>query len=198
MSEPESFKRWYERQPKLSQAVKLLIILPDEVRTIIGEALMLLANREFEMSKYSEGSRSLGGDKVLGLYKSKNRRREYDQNETLHQAMNYLYILSDENQDFMAVHILKMLDYMQQYFATCREFNTEPSLEDVAALMQQYVIQGSVEVERFLKRLRDELYKMLLNNQDPSAAPPSTVVTPSDTTTKDNSEGMRVTKLDVN
>src|SRR5687768_3105757 len=141
MSEAKSFKRWYERQPRLAQAVHLLTILPDEIRSILGEAMLVLANKEFEATKYETG-RSLGGDKVLGLYKSKNKRREYDQNETLHKAMNYLYILSEENQDFMADHVLNLLEYIQTYFASCQEFKANPSFDDVATIASTYVESG--------------------------------------------------------
>jgi hypothetical protein len=189
------FQRWYERQPKLAQAVKLMIVLPDEVRSIIGEATMQLADREFEATRYAESSRSLGGDKVLGLYKSKNKRREYDQNEVLHNAMNYLYILSEENQDFMANHILHMLDYIQQYFATCREFNQVPSLEEVAAMTQQYVSRGSIEVERFLQSLRSRFSSLPRNivQPAPEVSPPAGETV----TTKDDRTGMRIKKLEM-
>src|SRR5690242_14856760 len=98
MTQQSTFKRWYDRQPKLSQAFKLIILLPDEVRSIISESLMLIANREFNANERENSFRTLGHDKILGLHKSKNKRREYDQNELLHKAMNYLYILSDDNQ----------------------------------------------------------------------------------------------------
>jgi hypothetical protein len=201
MSEPKDFKRWYERQPNLSQAVSLLIILPDEVRTIIGEATMQLANQEFEESRKSGINRSLGGDKVLGLYKSKNKRREYDQNESLHKAMNYLYILSDENQDFMAIHILKMLNYIQQYFATCREFNENPSLEEVADMTQQYVISGKTAVERFLRNLRDMFRRNIDENKSSTPTRPIMSSTPvikdDNVTADDNNREMRVKKIDI-
>jgi hypothetical protein len=202
MSEAKSFKRWYERQPKLALAVKLLIKLPDEIRSILGDTMMLLANKEFEATKYIEG-RSLGGEKVLGLYKSKNKRREYDQNETLHKAMNYLYILSEENQDFMADHILKLLEYVQKYFASCQEFKAEPSLEDVATIANMYVESGAADVELFLKNLRDEFYVSLLrnNNQKITAAIPATGEPEAEikekVTTQDDTTGMRIKKLDI-
>src|SRR5436853_556626 len=128
MSQPQTYKRWYDRQPKLSQAFKLIIILPDEVRSIISESMILLANREFDSNDPTQSFKTLGSEKVMGLHKSKSKRREYDQNELLHKAMNYLYILSDANQDFMAEHILKMVDYIQKYLGACREFKAEPTL----------------------------------------------------------------------
>src|SRR5690606_18151945 len=108
---PVSYKRWYDRQPRLSQAVRLMMLFPDEVKSIISDGIMLLANREFQVSEQMNSFRTLGSEKILGLYKSKNKRREYDQNELLHKAMNYLYILSEKNQDFMAEHILQLVKF---------------------------------------------------------------------------------------
>jgi hypothetical protein len=112
----------------------------------------------------------MGTDKVLGLYKSKNRRREYDQNEVLHKAMNYMYILSEGNQDYMADHILKMVQFIQMYLSTCRTFKQDPTTEDITELTQKYVENGSAEAENFLNELRDQFYRKMLSEQD--ANPP--------------------------
>ncbi len=201
MTQP-TFKRWYDRQPKLSQAFKLIIILPDEIRSIISESLMLIANREFDAHERENSFRTLGSDKILGLHKSKNKRREYDQNELLHKAMNYLYVLSDDNQDFMADHILALVTYIQKYFATCQEFKAEPTLEAVAQVTHTYVEKGTTEVERFLSALREEFYLKLVSPSKGGKKPVQDILanlpTPKEnTTTQDNQMGMKVKKLDL-
>lgn len=201
MTQP-SFKRWYDRQPKLSQAFKLIILLPDEIRSIISESLMLIANREFDANERENSFRTLGSDKILGVHKSKNRRREYDQNELLHKAMNYLYVLSDDNQDFMADHILKMVAYIQKYFATCQEFKAEPTLEAVAQVTHTYVEKGTTEVERFLSTLREEFYLKLVSPSKGDKKPVVDILADlptqkENTTTQDNQMGMKVKKLEL-
>jgi len=202
MSHKQPFKRWYDRQPKLSQAFKLIILLPDEVRSIISESLMLIANREFESQEQERSFRTVGSEKVMGLHKSKNKRREYDQNELLHKAMNYLYVLSDDNQDFMADHVLKMVEFIQKYFATCREFKSEPTLEDVATVTNTYVEKGSAEVNRFLNKLREEFYLKLVSPDKGVKKPVVDLLAelpagPSNTTTQDDGKGMKVKKLEI-
>jgi len=202
MSQQPNFKRWYDRQPKLSRAFKLIIILPDEVRSIISESLMLLANREFDAAERENSFRTVGSEKVMALHKSKNRRREYDQNEQLHKAMNYLYVLSDDNQDFMAEHILKMVEFIQKYFATCHEFKAQPSLEDVATVTNTYVEKGTAEVENFLKQLREEFFTKLASPEKLAKKPIVDILadlpsaTPN-TTTQDDGKGMKVKKLEL-
>src|SRR5690606_12362088 len=129
-----AFKRWYDRQPRLASAVTLSVLLPEEVQRMIGEALVLIEDRERMLHTQDSTCKTLGSEKIMGIHKSKNKRREYDQNETLHKAMNCLYILSDDNQDLMADHILSMIDYIRQYFAACQEFKVSPSMEEVADL----------------------------------------------------------------
>lgn len=201
MSQDQTFKRWYDRQPKLSQAFKLIILLPDEVRSIISESLMLIANREFESGEADRSFRTVGSEKIMGLHKSKNKRREYDQNELLHKAMNYLYVLSDDNQDFMADHVLKMVEFIQKYFATCQEFKAEPTLEDVAAVTNTYVEKGSAEVNRFLSKLREEFYLKLTSPEKGVKKPVVDLLADlpaaASVTTQDDGRGMKVKKLEI-
>lgn len=159
-------KRWYDRQPRLAQAVRFLSLFPDEIKSIISDGVVLIANREFQVAEQMKSFRTLGTEKVMGLHKSKNKRREYDQNETLHKAMNYLYILSDQNQDFMANHILELVKYIQQYLGTCRAFQQDPTAEDVTAITRAYVEKGSAEVEAFLNQVRQLFYERMLSAKD--------------------------------
>jgi hypothetical protein len=77
-TEKKPFKRWYDRHARLAQGVKLLILLPDEIKTIISEAMITLANREFDATEQESAFRTLGSEKIMGLHKSKNLMREYD------------------------------------------------------------------------------------------------------------------------
>lgn len=210
------FKRWYDRHTRLAQGVKLLILLPDEVKTIISEAMIALANKEFNALEQENNFRTMGGEKIMGLHKSKNRRREYDVNETLHKAMNYLYLLSDEGQDFMSDHILNMVKYIQDYFAACKEFKVESDPEDVARLTDAYVSSGKEGVERFLKALREEFYLKVfspdkkvkqsidlletIQSETPLPQDSPNPEAPQDNlslATNDNRQGMKLSKLDI-
>ncbi len=193
MSQNPIYKRWYDRQPRLAQAVRLMSLLPDEIRSIISEGVMLLANREFEIKEEAQSFRSMGSEKIMGLHKSKHKRREYDTNEQLHKAMNYLYILSDENQDFMADHILRMMQYIQSYLSTCQAFQAAPSLEDVAGITNRYVEKGSNEVEKFINQLRQEFYEKMLATQNED--PPLDFL---EQITENTASGVKITRSDEN
>lgn len=157
MGEFETFHRWYDSRPKMSQASKLLFAFPDEIKSILSEAVLKIGEREFGEKKWERSARSLGREKIMGLHKSKNKRREYDENPDLHAAMNALYVLSEDNREIMAEHVLKMVRFIQHYLESCQITQTAPQMEEVAEVTRQYIFTGEKKVESFLLNLRKEL-----------------------------------------
>lgn len=198
MGESESFQRWYDSRPKMSQAARLMFAFPDEIQTIISEATLFIADREFRENERERSVRSLGREKVLGLHKSKNRRREYDYNPHLHQAMNYLYVLSEDNREFIAEHILKMVRYIQHYLETCQIAETAPRIEDVAEVTRRYVQSGEKEVEIFLKKLREEFLRKMIAGKSPNMGESKDAIVKflDDMATQDGT-GMKISRLDL-
>ena len=195
MNQSSSYIRWYDRQPKLSEACKLLFGFPDEIKSLISEAVLIIADREIKQKEQREQMRSLGSEKILGLYKSKNRRREYDINPYLHQAMNYLYLLSEKNRDFMAEHILKMVHYIQHYLQTCHITETPPSMEDVATITNLYIHSGDPEVKSFLKQLHYEFCLKLQDGKSPTL--PNPLLDIIENVTQINGSGMKISHRDL-
>ncbi|WP_373532716.1 hypothetical protein [Vampirovibrio sp.] len=194
MSDANNFVRWYDSRPKLSQAARLLFTFPDEIKSIISEAVLIIADREFRQDEKERHIRSLGYEKILALHKSKSRRREYDENQHLHQAMNYLYLLSEDNREFMAEHILKMVRYIQHYLETCMITQTAPSLDEIAEITTLYIKSGDESVKLFLKNLRHEFCEKLLDGKEPTINDPLLAML--DSIAKQDSSGMRLSKLD--
>lgn len=191
---PNNFARWYDSRPKISQASRLLFILPDEIQSIISEATLLIADKEFQQEEKEQQIRSLGREKIMGLHLSKNKRREYDQNPHLHKAMNYLYILSENNREFMAEHILKMVQYIQYHLETCKLAQRTPDLKEVAEIVNTYVKLGDESVKLFLKQLRHEFYDKLRDGKQSTVPDPIVVVL--DRISEQDDWGMKMTKLD--
>ncbi len=168
MNKSPDYIRWYDRQPKLSQACKLLFHFPDEIKSLISEAVLIIVDREFKQDKKPEQVRTLGGEKILGLHKSKNRRREYDINPHLHQAMNDIYLLSDSQRDFMAEHILNMVEYIQHDLQTRQISQSGLTLAEVPAITSRYLQSGDPGVTLFLKHLRLEFCQKSKNGEKPT------------------------------
>lgn len=185
--------RWYDQRPQLAKAVRILLLMPDEIRTIMGEGITTLTRQEFEEILKEKHYVSVGSEKIMGLHKSKNRRREYDQNEALHHAMNYLYIMSESGQDLMAEHMIQMLDYIQRYLDICQEFQQPLSLEEIAAMTEKYIQNKTEEVEVFLKNLRNAFYAQVFgNNKDGFNCETNAHIS-----AQNNPEGMKIQKQEL-
>lgn len=200
MIEKSNYKRWYDRQPKLAKAVQLISLMPNEIKTIVCEALMVIANRELDQSEQDNSFRTLGSEKIMGVHKAKNKRRDYDRNEMLHKTMTYLYILSDDGQDQIADHILNMVHYIQQYFQACQEFKVEPQLEQIGEITRHYIERGGKEVQIFLRNLR-EAFSLKFKSEEHSLSPEELLsrlaskASDQKTRMKDDQSGMKVSKL---
>jgi len=109
-------RRWYDQRPQVSNTINLMVSFPPEIQTIIGEGIVYLADKEFLANEQMHALKSLGSEKTLGLYRSKSKKRDYDNNPLLHKIINYLYVLSEKNQDFMAKQVMELV--IQDYFNT--------------------------------------------------------------------------------
>jgi len=83
--------RFYDQEPSVSQAVELLLVLPQEMQSIIADGISLIAEQEFRANELMKELKSLGTEKVLAVYKSKQKKRAYDKNHAVHRAINYLW-----------------------------------------------------------------------------------------------------------
>jgi len=167
MSDSQQCQRLYDRSPELVQAVKVLTLMPDEVRSIVSEGILTLIQEEFKETMREKHYRSIGCYKILGLHKTQNRRRAYDQNPILRKAISRLYILSDSAQDTIGKHIVAILEFIQRYFEDCTELQQQLSLEDIAAITNRYIENGSEDVDQFLKSLRNEFHIKLHGYPEP-------------------------------
>ena len=92
----DDIKRWYDRDPRMSQILCILRDLPDDSKSEFARVLMQLINILRKNKKSDDDSPlSIGKAKVLGLYKASNKRRWYDQTSDLMNSLNLLSALDD-------------------------------------------------------------------------------------------------------
>lgn len=154
-------RRFYEKHSAVSQAVESLLLFPDDIQRIIAKGFSTIAERDCQAAEIMKEFKSLGTDKVLALYKSKTKKRKYDQNPITHQAMNYLMIMSDESQIFMAGKIMELVGFMQDYLKLCKRHAVTPQRESVETISNTYVMRGATEAKIFLKKLDAEIHLQL-------------------------------------
>jgi plasmid stabilization system protein ParE len=165
-------RRWYDRQPELSQCVRLLETFPANIRMILLEGLMYVADREFQAKRMLMSLKSLGPERILGLYKAKSRRREYDKEPLFHEVMSYFYVLSNENRVALAQHARELITHIYRYLEACKLYRQEVALEDIRNLTHHFADQGTQETEKFLKSLQQRLHKQFRSAELIHAAGP--------------------------
>jgi len=182
-SKPTS-NRWYDKRPSLSLSINLLAKCPFELQTLVGEGMSQLAQKQFKAQDLLQSVKSLGVDKTLGLYKAKKKQRSYDSNPAFHHAMNCLYVLAAEHQDFMANQILELMDMVHDYFRACRLYGAQSSQSDVANLTRTFVENGSPAARTLLVQLKRHLMQNIEAHLEDA------------TKISDNPQGMRIVDKD--
>jgi hypothetical protein len=99
------YLRWHDRIPELAQAVRLMEKMPRLKQHVISDAIVSLMPLH-QVPQRTDGLKKVGNEKILGLLKSKVKRRWYDQDPLVHQAFTYLYLMDDPLRLEMAIKIL--------------------------------------------------------------------------------------------
>jgi hypothetical protein len=148
--------RFYDQDTNVSQAVELLLVLPQDMQSIIADGISLIAEQEFRANELMNELKSLGTEKVLAVYKSKQKKRAYDKNQAVHRAINYLMVLSENNRLWISKRIVGLMAYLQDYLKTCRLYSVQPTQQSVDQLTTVYVKFGPDEVKSYLKAVEAE------------------------------------------
>lgn len=152
-----SKKRWYDQQQTVSRSVTLMESFPSEFQVILGESIIEIAENQCHVDELMAQLRTLGPEKVLNLFKSKSKRRSYDDKQSVHQAMNYMYILPDGDRIFIANHIIALVDYFYEYFKLCREEMVQPSTNIARQVSKAYLQGDLTDPNIFLTIVRQQI-----------------------------------------
>jgi hypothetical protein len=137
-------QRWYEKQETLSSSVTLLKAFPADYQSILGDTTIKLAEKHYQADERLKNLRLLGPNAVLSMFKSKHKRRDYDKNETVHKAVNCLYVLSDDERLFIATKVIEVAGHFLEYFSICLETG-QPVSKEVLQVLSTAFIQERLE-----------------------------------------------------
>lgn len=164
-------KRFYDQDPSVSQAIELLLVFPEDMQAVIADGLSTIAEQEFQANEIINDFKSLGTEKVLAIYKSKQKQRSYDNNPTVHRALNYMMILSPENRLFISKRIIELIGYLQDYLKTCKLHEATPTLPSVERIRDVYIQFGPEDASRFLQAMEQEFTRKLrMKGEEPQKA----------------------------
>ncbi|WP_373531899.1 hypothetical protein [Vampirovibrio sp.] len=137
-------QRWYDKEQTVARSVRLIKTFPTDYQEVLGETVIGLAEKHCGVNALLENLRQLGPDKVLNLFKAKSKSRNYDQNATLHKAMNCLYVLPEDQRIFIAIKVIDVVGHFFEYLIICQE-TRQPSRQDILQDLSHAFIQETLE-----------------------------------------------------
>ena len=179
-------RRWYDADATVSKAIRTMESFPGEIQGIICEGTLKLAERECRVKELMANLRSMGPEKVLGIHKSKNKRRQGDSSVVIHNAMNAMFVLSAGNRQLIAVQVLEIMNYILEYMQACKGLQVDPTAEDIANITDTYVELGPEEVKALLTTITERFKRSLKKAME---KPTSSKV---DETLREDTQGMRI------
>lgn len=89
--------RWYDSNLGVKDLLDLIKIIPPEAQEGLSQMIINFVNVYRKSRPPSDMPISIGKDRVLGIYKSSEKRRWYDKNPALLSAMNVIATLPEED-----------------------------------------------------------------------------------------------------
>jgi hypothetical protein len=166
-----TYVRFYEKNPTVKQAVTNLLSFPEDIRSVLAKGMCAIAENDFNAHIRIRDLKSLGKDKVLALYKSRDKKREYDLDPYLSKAMNYLMILEPSYQFFLALKVNDLVRMVQEFTDLCTEYAQSVQLEIVERITTIYVRFGLNETQDLLENIHGKFKRYFSKNKE-SASPP--------------------------
>lgn len=152
--------RFYEKNPTVKKAVETLMQLPDSARGIVSKGFCQIAEREFSAHLLIQDYRELGRERVLALYKSRLKRRPQDNEPYFHKAMNYLMVLTPDNQWFISMKLQSLCDMMTDYLSLCRSHMLPVQVAIAEHITDMYVSFGAVEAKEVITKVAREFHRI--------------------------------------
>ena len=116
-SREQGFTRWYDEQPLLSQAVRMMSAIAPQYQVMIAEAIIHHQPGHSLAYDSEKGLKRMGSQKITALMKSQVKRRWYDQDPKVHQAFNHLFLMDQGRRHEMALKIIITIEALQESIA---------------------------------------------------------------------------------
>jgi len=159
------YKRWYDRDPRLSRVVQAMEHLDTGSRRVFAVKFHNMSNIWLKERGGDNYLRMLDDNRKAGLLKSGNRKRWYDHNEHLHQAFNNLYALPPLDRRELMALLDTPIHIVEGYERYCHQHEQEPDVRMVDKIMRTCMVDGAESAKRmytvYLTALRPNLPETL-------------------------------------
>lgn len=163
-------RRFYDKEPTVSLAINTVLTFPKIFQGAVAKGISLVAIKDFHANDKMSHLKSLGKDVILPLYKSKQKKRFYDSNPDIHNALNYLRVLSPEERIITSTKLLEISHYLEHYLNVCESSTFEPQMEKLQNIRDLYVMRGEGDVKQYTDTVCMDLLKRMSAPDDEGKA----------------------------
>ena len=143
-TEPSFHKRWYDDNTHIVYLIGTLPDLDDDLRTLLGRSIMRRISKACSLNR---SLKSIGGDKVMALYKAQNKDRSYDKDPVLYKLMNHLMVLPDDDQAHFGQEGAHFVRIINQYIADSKANDIELTFTELEELSWKFVEFGVASLQ---------------------------------------------------
>ena len=139
--------RRYDIDEHLREIVETMERMTNDSQYLFGYLLCFLGEEVVKAQGKKEALKELDWDKMMGLIKSKRKRRWYDQEPVLHKAFNLLYSLNDQDKVLVANELYLPARLVRRYERYCEDNNQRCDIDLMCEIVETYFTQGAEAVE---------------------------------------------------
>lgn len=160
-------RRFYDGERVVGEAINLTRQLPKEMQDVIATGLSFVAIQEYQADRRLGNLKSLGSEKILPLYKSKNKRRDYDQVSEFHTALNYLQVLETNERQNVSLRVLDLAKFALEYLDKCKFTALLPDKKKLERVRDAYLKLEKGKASEYLKAVHQELKNSMQSKGTP-------------------------------
>lgn len=157
--------RFYDRDQSVCEAVNVTRQLPRDFQGVLAKGISQIAIRDHQADHRLSQLKSLGAERILPLYKSKNKRRDYDQVPEFHTAMSYLQVLSEDERRKLAEKVIELAEFAREYVEKCKYTALLPDQSKMENIQENYLRLETAKARQYLEATRQAFLSGLLRDK---------------------------------
>lgn len=161
---PQKTRRWYDKDPGCSRLILLIKEMKQRsLQQVSGRLIKHFVEKMLNQLRGKGQPVSLGLPAIQELYMAKkNRRRWYDNDEVLIDAIGDLYSLPEHGLSALSFQLNDTLELLVIYGFACERMEAEPDINDIRDIIKTGVYDGKPEAEDLVAEIiGKDLYETL-------------------------------------
>jgi hypothetical protein len=143
-------QRWYDKYPNIKKAFDDLKYMPSTTQTLFGQVVMQFYEFQQQKKLTDRQNLSVGADKALALWKTREKRRAEDKVALLYKAMMTVYLMEDPLRSTLAFRIADGLNALSLYGRLCKKKYRAEDDEDRKELFKTAAESGEEAARDYL------------------------------------------------